>query len=403
MERGRRSRPPVSLVYVNSFGSHRCGSVIRLGRRSRQSPGQSPPGPAGSPRAAPEPQDEPSPGPGSCRVGRPGSRLPGDQEAKAKAHPFDFPIPAKNVDKVIKRKKKKSKVWHKVWKVISKMLEENERFRSRLLACSQLDVEVLPEVSSETASDFSEHRFSVVWLVFVLLLFKRSGKQGPRMVKLGSNLNDKNNKQPSNEDGFQTVPLITPLEVNHLQFPAPEKVIVKTRTEYQPDQKNKGKLRVPKIAEFTVSFTDGVTERLKCEAIRSDNFPIPSNTEGILWNKKWHQQWNPFLTNWNFVKRVTILISLALAFLACIVFLVVYKAFTYDHSCPDGFVYKHKRCIPASLDAYYSAQDSNSRGRFYTVISHYSMAKQTSSRAVSPWMSSGSANHEAKAAKTEGH
>ncbi|XP_068265590.1 neuronal vesicle trafficking-associated protein 2 isoform X2 [Nyctibius grandis] len=171
------------------------------------------------------------------------------------------------------------------------------------------------------------------------------------MVKLGSNLNDKNNKPPSTEDGFQTVPLITPLEVNHLQFPAPEKVIVKTRTEYQPDQKNKGKLRVPKIAEFTV----------------------------------------------------TILISLALAFLACIVFLVVYKAFTYDHSCPDGFVYKHKRCIPASLDAYYSAQDSNSRGRFYTVISHYSMAKQTSSRAVSPWLSSGSANHEAKATKTEGH
>uniref|UniRef100_A0A8B9VWD9 Neuronal vesicle trafficking associated 2 n=1 Tax=Anas zonorhyncha TaxID=75864 RepID=A0A8B9VWD9_9AVES len=191
----------------------------------------------------------------------------------------------------------------------------------------------------------------------------RSGKQGPRMVKLGSNLNDKNSKPPSGEDGFQTVPLITPLEVNHLQFPAPEKVIVKTRTEYQPDQKNKGKLRVPKIAEFTVSFTDGVTERLK----------------------------------------VTILISLALAFLACIVFLVVYKAFTYDHSCPDGFVYKHKRCIPASLDAYYSAQDSNSRGRFYTVISHYSMAKQTSSRAVSPWLSSGSVNHEAKAAKTEGH
>lgn len=52
----------------------------------------------------------------------------------------------------------------------------------------------------------------------------RSGKQGPRMVKLGSNLNDKNSKPPSGEDGFQTVPLITPLEVNHLQFPAPEKV-----------------------------------------------------------------------------------------------------------------------------------------------------------------------------------
>ncbi|MEE6518640.1 hypothetical protein FKM82_029741 [Ascaphus truei] len=83
------------------------------------------------------------------------------------------------------------------------------------------------------------------------------------MVKLGSNLSDKTSKEPSVEDGFQTVPLITPLDVNHLQFPAPEKVVVKTRTEYQSDQKNKGKIRVPKIAEFTVSFTDGVTERLK--------------------------------------------------------------------------------------------------------------------------------------------
>lgn len=34
-------------------------------------------------------------------------------------------------------------------------------------------------------------------------------------------------------------------------------VIVKTRTEYQPEQKNKGKFRVPKIAEFTVSVLTG--------------------------------------------------------------------------------------------------------------------------------------------------
>lgn len=33
-------------------------------------------------------------------------------------------------------------------------------------------------------------------------------------------------------------------------------VIVKTRTEYQPEQKNKGKFRVPKIAEFTVSVSE---------------------------------------------------------------------------------------------------------------------------------------------------
>uniref|UniRef100_A0AAX7UIV8 Neuronal vesicle trafficking associated 2 n=1 Tax=Astatotilapia calliptera TaxID=8154 RepID=A0AAX7UIV8_ASTCA len=94
--------------------------------------------------------------------------------------------------------------------------------------------------------------------------------------------------------------------------------------------------------------------------------------------------------------EVTILIILALAFLACIVFLVVYKAFTYDHACPDGFIYKHKRCIPASLEAYYAAQDANSRGRFYTVISHYSMAKQTTSHSVSPWLPGGSGGRDAK-------
>ncbi|XP_067588919.1 neuronal vesicle trafficking-associated protein 2 isoform X2 [Pseudorca crassidens] len=143
------------------------------------------------------------------------------------------------------------------------------------------------------------------------------------MVKLNSNPSEKGTKPPSVEDGFQTVPLITPLEVNHLQLPAPEKV--------------------------------------------------------------------------------TILVSLALAFLACIVFLVVYKAFTYDHSCPEGFVYKHKRCIPASLDAYYSSQDPSSRSRFYTVISHYSVAKQSTARAIGPWLSAAAVIHEPKPPKTQGH
>ncbi|XP_056262142.1 neuronal vesicle trafficking-associated protein 2 [Pseudoliparis swirei] len=169
------------------------------------------------------------------------------------------------------------------------------------------------------------------------------------MVKLGSNLQDKGAKPVSVEDGFQNVPLITPLDVGNLQsHRAPEKVVVKTRTEYQTEKK---RLKFPKMEEFTISFTDGVSERLK----------------------------------------VTILIILALAFLACIVFLVVYKAFTYDHACPDGFIYKHKRCIPASLEAYYATQDAASRGRFYTVISHYSVAQQSQSHAVSPWLPGGAA------------
>ncbi|XP_057891097.1 uncharacterized protein C5orf47 homolog [Melospiza georgiana] len=148
MESGRRARPPVPMVYVNSFGSHRCGTVIRLGRGWRQSPGQSPPDRAGAPRAAPEPRAGRSPRPGGSgrRAGsggeaRAGSRTSRGDAREAKTDAFDFPIPSRNVDKVIKRKKKKSKVWHKVWKVISKMLEENEKFRSRLLTCSQLDGE----------------------------------------------------------------------------------------------------------------------------------------------------------------------------------------------------------------------------------------------------------------------
>lgn len=44
------------------------------------------------------------------------------------------------------------------------------------------------------------------------------------MVKLGSNLQDKGNKAVTVEDGFQTVPLITPLDVSNLQYQAPDKV-----------------------------------------------------------------------------------------------------------------------------------------------------------------------------------
>ncbi|XP_039078143.1 neuronal vesicle trafficking-associated protein 2 isoform X1 [Hyaena hyaena] len=234
------------------------------------------------------------------------------------------------------KKKKKDLVWNKVYKVISRMLEENENYRLRL-KYQKLSSESIVLSTLQILTPYSDPA--------------QSGKKGVRMVKLNSNPSEKGTKPPSVEDGFQTVPLITPLEVNHLQLPAPEKVIVKTRTEYQPEQKNKGKFRVPKIAEFTV----------------------------------------------------TILVSLALAFLACIVFLVVYKAFTYDHSCPEGFVYKHKRCIPASLDAYYSSQDPNSRSRFYTVISHYSVAKQSTARAIGPWLSAAAVIHEPKPPKTQGH
>nr|XP_054409150.1 neuronal vesicle trafficking-associated protein 1 isoform X1 [Pongo abelii] len=123
-------------------------------------------------------------------------------------------------------------------------------------------------------------------------------------------------------------------------------VVVKTKTEYEPDRK-KGKARPPQIAEFTVSITEGVTERFK----------------------------------------VSVLVLFALAFLTCVVFLVVYKVYKYDRACPDGFVLKNTQCIPEGLESYYAEQDSSAREKFYTVINHYNLAKQSITRSVSPWMS----------------
>lgn len=44
------------------------------------------------------------------------------------------------------------------------------------------------------------------------------------MVKLGNNFSEKNNGKVVSEDGFDTIPLITPLDASQLQFPAPDKV-----------------------------------------------------------------------------------------------------------------------------------------------------------------------------------
>ncbi|MBN3301982.1 NSG1 protein, partial [Amia calva] len=153
------------------------------------------------------------------------------------------------------------------------------------------------------------------------------------MVKLGNNFCEKNSiKQPVSEDGFDTIPLITPLDVNQLQFPPPDKVVVKTKTDYEVDHK-KGKFRSPKIAEFTISIIEGVSERLK----------VRNNCSITL------------------EKGIFTLIFLK-------------------------YIFEHNRCIPAGMDSYYSEQGPSARGKFYTVINHYNLAKQTITRSVSPWM-----------------
>ncbi|XP_007529286.1 neuronal vesicle trafficking-associated protein 1 [Erinaceus europaeus] len=133
------------------------------------------------------------------------------------------------------------------------------------------------------------------------------------MVKLGNSFAEKACKQPLLEDGFDTIPLMAPLDVNQLQFPPPDKVVVKTKTEYEPEGA-KGRVRPSKIPEFTVSSSEGISERFK----------------------------------------VLVLVLFALAFLTCVVFLVVYKVYKYDRACPDGFVLKSSQCVPQGLGTYYT-------------------------------------------------
>ena len=50
-------------------------------------------------------------------------------------------------------------------------------------------------------------------------------------------------------------------------------------------------------------------------------------------------------------------------------------------------LFQNTQCIPEGLESYYAEQDSSAREKFYTVINHYNLAKQSITRSVSPWMS----------------
>ncbi|XP_036403328.1 neuronal vesicle trafficking-associated protein 1-like [Megalops cyprinoides] len=158
------------------------------------------------------------------------------------------------------------------------------------------------------------------------------------MVKLGTNLAGKPERDQLLEDGFDNIPLLTPLDVSQLQPPFPDKVIVKTTTEYQLQQKKKKKLYVPGIKKLNINLYDEVSEKVK----------------------------------------LTGLILITMAFLACLLLLVMYKALWYDQlSCPEGFVFKHKHCTPAALEMYFSQQEPAPRGSLYTAVSHLNQAKRT--------------------------
>ncbi|XP_040118332.1 uncharacterized protein C5orf47 homolog [Oryx dammah] len=176
-------RDRARFVYVTRFGSHQCGGVLPLGGRRAQGPRNAGLKDAHSqekPRAA----APGSPGAGGLPLGfRPGalaasspapaSSEPEQAQASAMDGPpvclgtertalrgcpekpqkcnegltqknlakeFDFPIPLSETSKIMKKKNKKVLVWNGVYKIISKMLEENEKYRLRL-KCQQLSRE----------------------------------------------------------------------------------------------------------------------------------------------------------------------------------------------------------------------------------------------------------------------
>uniref|UniRef100_A0A8C0HC49 Calcyon neuron specific vesicular protein n=1 Tax=Chelonoidis abingdonii TaxID=106734 RepID=A0A8C0HC49_CHEAB len=153
------------------------------------------------------------------------------------------------------------------------------------------------------------------------------------MVKLGSSLCKKLDKEQgtsSGDDSFDNIPLLTPLDVNQLQQPFPDKVIP----------------AVP-LGVRTISFV------LFC----------------------------------SFSFQLTGLILITMAFLACLLMLVMYKALWYDQlSCPEGFVFKHKHCTPSTLEMYYSEQEVGPQGSLYTAINHLNQGKKTIPELPSPWL-----------------
>lgn len=166
------------------------------------------------------------------------------------------------------------------------------------------------------------------------------------MVKLGMNL-EKGEKEPGSEEAFDNIPLIAPLDVSQLQQPYPDKVIVKTRTEYQLQQKKKRRLQVPGIKRLNINLYDEVSEKVK----------------------------------------LTGLILITVAFLACLLMLVMYKALWYDQSsCPEGFVFKHKHCTPAAMEMYYAEEHGGPGGSLYTALSHLSQAKKSAPVLTSSWV-----------------
>nr|XP_057938502.1 calcyon neuron-specific vesicular protein [Doryrhamphus excisus]XP_057938512.1 calcyon neuron-specific vesicular protein [Doryrhamphus excisus]XP_057938521.1 calcyon neuron-specific vesicular protein [Doryrhamphus excisus]XP_057938527.1 calcyon neuron-specific vesicular protein [Doryrhamphus excisus] len=191
------------------------------------------------------------------------------------------------------------------------------------------------------------------------------------MVKLGSNLSDKMEKQPSADDGFDNIPLITPLEVSQLQQSFADKVTVKTSTHYRQQQPKKKKLFMPNIEKLNISFYKDVSDRAK----------------------------------------ITGLILIMLAFLTSLLLLLMYKAMWYNRlTCPEGFILQQRHCTPAALEMFSAAEQQNpsdiqggTNSGLYAALSRLNQVKRTGPGLPSPWLPVIRALKEPDRAKEESH
>ncbi|XP_051024085.1 uncharacterized protein C5orf47 homolog [Acomys russatus] len=147
------------MIYVTRFASHRSGVWQLRGLRGfgHRGPGleahctlepaameTKPPG--GELATGSQAGVAATPDPGSFQLRS--SRAPRDPEQAARpglnqkdaAKEFDFPIPWNEASKIMKERKKVL-VWNKVHKAISRMIEENEKYRHRL-KCQNLSSEI---------------------------------------------------------------------------------------------------------------------------------------------------------------------------------------------------------------------------------------------------------------------
>ncbi|KAM9693544.1 uncharacterized protein C5orf47 homolog [Trichechus inunguis] len=153
------------FVYVTRFGSHQCGGVLQLGGRwargrrclglragcSQEEPRETEAGTLSGGELRPVPELPPGArpwAPAAAAAAAAASASPQLTASRVQSGPrraaragltqkniakkYDFPIPLSEACKIMKKKKKEVSVWKGVYKVISRMLEENEKYRLRL-------------------------------------------------------------------------------------------------------------------------------------------------------------------------------------------------------------------------------------------------------------------------------